>query len=211
MDGKEFIKNRNTLLGETLKKNFGARNFDAYYCETKDEAADAALSLIQENSTVAWGGSMSIFECGLIDRLKRGNYNIIDRSKYDDVRQAYIDTFCSDTYLMSANGISAKGELVNIDGTANRLSALCFGPKQVIVIASLNKVMPDLDSAIKRARNVAAPENAQRFPLDTPCRKTGICGDCHGDDCICAQLLITRVCRPKGRIKIIFCGEDLGF
>ena len=154
---------------------------------------------------------MSIFECGLVDRLKRGNYNIIDRSKYDDVRQAYIDTFCSDTYLMSANGISAKGELVNIDGTANRLSALCFGPKQVIVIASLNKVMPDLDSAIKRARNVAAPENAQRFPLDTPCRKAGTCGDCHGDDCICAQLLITRVCRPKGRIKIIFCGEDLGF
>ena len=116
-----------------------------------------------------------------------------------------------DTFLMSSNAVSKEGELVNIDGMGNRVSALCFGPKQIVMIIGLNKVAPDLDSAIKRARNIASPINTQRFNLDTPCTKKGACYDCKSSDCICAQMVITRVCRPKGRIKIVFCGENLGF
>lgn len=211
MTGTDFLKSRNTLLGKSLVKTFTANGFEVCYCETKEEACHRALTYISEKSTVAWGGSMSIFDCGLVEKLKSGNYKTVDRSEYEDIRKAYIDTFNSDTYIMSANAVSAKGELVNIDGTGNRLSALCFGPKQVVVIVSLNKVMPDLDSAIKRAKSVAAPINVQRFPLNTPCMETGVCSSCHCEDCICAQILVTRFCRPKGRIKIIFCGEDLGF
>ena len=115
------------------------------------------------------------------------------------------------TFIMSSNAISADGQLVNIDGNANRVAALCFGPESVLVIAGMNKVMGDLDSAIARARQVAAPANAQRFDIKTPCAVTGSCGDCTSPDCICCQMVITRACRPAGRIKVILVGEDLGF
>ena len=107
--------------------------------------------------------------------------------------------------------VVANGQLVNLDGNANRVAALCFGPESVLVIAGMNKVMGDLDSAIARARQVAAPANAQRFDIKTPCAVTGSCGDCTSPDCICCQMVITRVCRPAGRIKVILVGEDLGF
>ena len=115
------------------------------------------------------------------------------------------------TFIMSSNAISADGQLVNLDGNANRVAALCFGPESVLVIAGMNKVMGDLDSAIARARQVAAPANAQRFDIKTPCAVTGSCGDCTSPDCICCQMVITRVCRPAGRIKVILVGQDLGF
>ncbi len=206
-----FREQRNELFGNTLVKNFEKRNFECYYCATKEEASDKALSLIEEGSSVTWGGTMSLSESGLKDKLFAGNYKIIDRATYENKNDAYIDAFSCDTYIMSANGVSATGELVNIDGTGNRLAALCYGPKQVIVLVSLNKVMPTLDEAVSRARNVAAPINTQRFGLNTPCTKTGACGNCTSDDCICAQILITRMSRPKGRIKVVFCGEDLGY
>ncbi len=115
------------------------------------------------------------------------------------------------TFIMSSNAISADGQLVNLDGNANRVAALCFGPESVLVIAGMNKVMGDLDSAIARARQVAAPANAQRFDIKTPCAVTGSCGDCTSPDCICCQMVITRGCRPAGRIKVILVGQDLGF
>ena len=207
------IEKRNALFGETLVKNFNARFFEAYYCATKEEAADKALSLIEEGSCVSWGGGMSLFECGLIDKLKAGNYNLLDRAAVpvEKKEEVYRQAFYCDTYLMSANAVSQTGELVNIDGTGNRLAAMCFGPKQIIVVAGLNKVAPDLDSAMKRARNTASPINTQRFGLNTPCTKTGACANCTSPDCICAQILTTRFSRPHGRIKIVFCGEDLGY
>ncbi len=209
-----MIKKRNDLFGELLVKRFNERFFECYYCSTKEEAAAQALSLIEEGDTVTWGGSMSINECGLLQAVKAGNFNVIDRAEAKDpaekeelMRKAF---FC-DTYLMSANAVSETGELINIDGNGNRVAALSYGPKQVIVVVSLNKVMPDLDSAIKRARSVAAPTNAQRFGLETPCAKKGTCFNCTSPDCICADIVITRISRPKNRIKIVFCGEDLGY
>ncbi len=210
----DYIKKRNDLLGETLKENFNKRFFESYYCSTKEEAKNKALSLMKEGTSVAWGGSMSIIECGLLDAVKMGNYVVYDRDTAQNPqerKELMKKAVYADTFLMSANAVSMQGELVNIDGIGNRLGALCFGPEQVIVIVGLNKVTPDLDSAIKRARNVAAPINTQRFNLDTPCTKKGACYDCLKEDCICAQMLITHVCRPKGRIKVVFCGEDMGF
>ena len=209
-----MIKKRNDLFGEFLANKFNERFFESYYCPTKEEACKKALSLIEEGDTVTWGGSMSINECGLINAVKSGNYNVIDRAeaktpeeKEELMRKAF---FC-DSYLMSANAVSQTGELINIDGNGNRVAALSYGPKQVIVVVSLNKVMPDLDSAIKRARSVAAPTNVQRFGLETPCAKKGTCFNCTSPDCICADIVITRISRPKNRIKIIFCGEGLGY
>ncbi|MBE7091967.1 MAG: lactate utilization protein [Clostridiales bacterium] len=210
----DFIKIRNDLLGKTLVENFNKRFFESYYCSTKEEAKDKALSLIKEGSSVSFGGSMSLSQCGLLDAVKSGNFTVYDRNlaKTPEEREEIMrKAFIADTFLMSANAVSQEGELVNIDGLGNRVSALCFGPKQIIVIVGLNKVAPDLDSAIVRARNVASPINTQRFNLDTPCTKKGACYDCKASDCICAQIVITRICRPKGRIKVIFCGEDLGF
>lgn len=209
-----MIKKKNDVLGETLVKNFNKRFFESYYCSTKEEACEKALSLIKPYATVTWGGGMSLFECGLIDKLKEGNYNYIDRADAktpEEKTELMHKAFFVDTYLMSANAVSLTGELINIDGNGNRVGAMCYGPDQVIVIVSLNKVMPDVSSAIKRARTVAAPTNAQRFDIDTPCKKTGTCGDCLSKDCICAYLTVTRISRPAGRIKIIFCGEDLGY
>ncbi len=209
-----MIKKRNDLFGEFLTKKFNERFFESYYCSTKEEAAKKALSLINTGDTVSWGGSQSIFQCGLIDEIKKGNFTVIDRAQAknpEEKEELMRKAFFVDTYLMSANAVSETGELVNVDGNGNRVAALSYGPKQVIVIVSLNKVAPDLDSAIKRARSVAAPTNAQRFGLDTPCAKTGKCFNCISPDCICADIVITRISRPKQRIKIVFCGEELGY
>ncbi len=209
-----MIKKRYDILGETLVKTFNSRFFESYYCSTKEDACTQALKLINEGDTVSWGGSVSAVQCGIIDKVKNGNYTVVDRALAKDAEEKdelMHKAFFVDTYIMSANAVSQSGELVNVDGNGNRVAALCYGPKQVIVIVSLNKVMPDLDSAIKRARSVAAPTNAQRFGLDTPCAKTGQCFNCTNPDCICADIVITRISRPKNRIKIIFCGEDMGY
>ena len=117
----------------------------------------------------------------------------------------------ADVFITGANALSLDGQMVNIDGNGNRVAAIIYGPKSVIVIAGMNKVTETLDDAIRRARTVAAPANAQRFAGETPCRNTGVCGDCKSTDCICNQIVITRHCRPAGRIKFIIVGEDIGF
>lgn len=205
---------RNEKMAQVLVKNLQSRNFGACYCATKEEALRKALSLIPENSTVGWGGATSAAQIGLIDAVKSGPYTALDRetAKSAEERNA-IAAACltADVFLVGANALSMDGQMVNIDGIGNRLAAIAYGPKQVIVIAGVNKVCPDLDSAIRRARTVAAPINHQRFPGNTPCVVTGVCGDCKSDDCICNQMLITRNCRPAGRIQIILVGESLGF
>ena len=195
---------------EAMKK----RHFDAYYCSTAAEAVEKALELIPKTDSVSWGGVMTVDELGLKQRLAQEGYTLIDRDTAKDPaeKQALMHQALScGTFLMSSNAISKDGQLVNIDGNANRVAALCFGPESVLVIAGMNKVMGDLDSAIARARQVAAPANAQRFDIKTPCAVTGSCGDCTSPDCICCQMVITRACRPAGRIKVILVGEDLGF
>ena len=200
--------------GQILVKNLKARHFDAYYCETKEEALKKALELIPEGASVGWGGALSAEQIGLMEAIHAGNYKAIDRSRAKDQQerdQMQKDMMFADVFLTGANGLSMDGQMVNIDGTGNRVAATIYGPKSVIVVAGMNKVEDDLETAIHRARTVAAPMNNQRFNNDNPCSVTGTCGNCKNETCICNQIVITRHCRPVGRIKFILVGEALGF
>lgn len=199
--------------GQILVKNLKKRHFDAYYCGTKEEALAKALELIPEESVVGWGGVLSAGQIGLLNALKEGNYRVVDREKCttpEERHQCAMEAMAADVFLTSANGLSMEGEMVNIDGMGNRVAAIVYGPKQILVIVGMNKVADTLEDAITRARTVAAPLNQQRFGLNNPCTVTGTCADCTSESCICNQILITRHCRPVGRIKFILVGEDLG-
>ena len=205
------ISKRNDLLSQKVIKGLASRNMTGYYANTKEEALQHALALIPEGSSVTMGGGMSVHEIGLVKALKEGNYNFIDRDEMEDKRAAMLFAYDADVFLMSANAMTEDGILVNIDGNANRVSALAQGPRKVIVIAGMNKICDDVDGAMKRARNVAAPINAQRFGLNTPCAKTGSCMNCKSPDTICCQFLITRYSKHPGRIHVILVDDNLGF
>ncbi len=196
----ENIVKRNDLLAQKVIKGLQSRNMSGSYARDRQEALKLALDLIPEGSSVTMGGGYSVEEIGLKDAVKNGNYHFIDRDAMEDKR-----------FLASCNALTEDGILVNIDGNANRVSAIAQGPKKVVFIVGMNKVCSDLDGAMKRARNVAAPTNAQRFGLSTPCAKTGACMDCKSPDTICCQFLITRFSRHTGRIHVILVNDNLGF
>ena len=207
----ENIVKRNELLAQKVIKGLESRNMTGYYAASKEEAVKKALELIPEGSSVTMGGAMSAHEVGLVDVLKNGNYNFIDRDAYEDKRAAMLMAYDADVFLASANAMTEDGVIVNIDGNSNRVSAIAQGPKKVVFIVGMNKICDDVDGAMKRARNVAAPINAQRFGLDTPCSKTGSCMNCKSPDTICCQILITRFSRHEGRIHVILVNDNLGF
>ena len=201
--------------GEVLVKNLRSRNFEAYYCATRDEALEKAISLIPTGSVVGWGGAASAQDIGLLDVMRTGDYREIDRDKAPNMEEriaAMRQCLLSDVFITGANAISMDGQMVNIDGNGNRVAAIVFGPKSVIVVAGMNKVVDTVEDAVVRARTVAAPINKQRFPAATPCMATGSCADCNSEGCICNQILITRRnSGAPGRIKFVLVGEDLGF
>ena len=207
----ENIVKRNEKLAQKVIKGLESRNMSGYYAADKEEALKKALELIPEGSSIAMGGCMSAREIGLTDAVKSGKYDFIDRDKAEDKRAAMLASYDADIFLSSANAITEDGIMVNIDGNSNRVSAIAQGPKKVVFIVGMNKVCNDLDSAMKRARNVAAPINAQRFGLSTPCSETGACFDCKSPDTICCQFLITRFSRHEGRIHVILVNDNLGF
>lgn len=210
MTAKELYYNKR---GELLVKKLQERHFEAYYCQSKREALQKALELIPQGASVGWGGAMSAQQIGLMDAVKAGEYVALDRETAQTPEErAKIMEQCmhADVFLTGANALSMDGEMVNIDGAGNRVSAIIYGPKEILVIAGMNKVCDSLESAVIRARTVAAPMNQQRFLRKTPCTVTGTCADCKSLDCICNQIVITRGCRPAGRIKFILVGEELG-
>lgn len=200
--------------GQILVKNLKSRHFDAVYCPDKASALEKALEWIPEGATVSWGGALSCQQIGLMEAVKNGPYNVIDRDKANtpEERDAVMkQALLANVFLSGANALSIDGEMVNIDGNGNRVAAIVYGPDSVIVVAGMNKVCDSLEDAIRRARTIAAPMNKQRFPNQTPCEFTGTCADCRSEGCICNQILITRGSRVPGRIKFIIVGEDLGF
>lgn len=209
----EFQKKYYEKRGQVLVKNLKKRHFEAYYCDNREEALKKALELIPKEATVGWGGAMSAEQIGLLDAMRTGAYRAIDRdtAKTPEERVELMRScLLTDYFICGANAISLEGEMVNIDGMGNRVAAIVYGPKKVIVIAGMNKVVDTLEDAVNRARTVAAPINKQRFGNDTPCGVTGACADCISDGCICNQILITRNCRAPGRICVILVGEELG-
>ena len=202
-------------LANTVIKNLQKRQIEGFYCATSKEAVALANDMISANSTVSFGGSMTLFESGMMETLThRNDITLYDRNTAktpEEVTNIYHKAFSADYYLMSSNAISATGELVNIDGNGNRVAALIYGPKQVIILAGMNKVTPDLTSAITRAKNTAAAPNAIRLNHSTPCAATGVCHDCQSPDCVCANTVITRRGQIPNRIKVILIGETLGY
>ena len=200
---------------QVLVKNLQSRHFEAYYCADKAAALAKALELIPKGATVGWGGALSAQQIGLLDAVNAGAYNAIDRDKAptpEEREQAMKKCLLADVFITGANALSLDGQMVNIDGNGNRVAAIVYGPASVVVIAGINKVEDTLEAAVTRARTVAAPMNKQRFEaLQTPCAVTGCCADCKSPESICNQILITRNCRPAGRIKFVIIGEDLGF
>lgn len=199
--------------GKQLVKNLRSRHFEAYYCANRAEALAKALELIPKGSSIGWGGAMSCQQIGLQDALRKGEYTVFDRESCTtaaEKEQLAKECMFADFFLTGANALSLDGQMVNIDGTGNRVAALIYGPKNVLVVAGMNKVEDTLEAAYRRARTVAAPMNQQRFQLPNPCSVTGSCGDCKCETSICNQIVITRNCRPAGRIKFILVGEALG-
>jgi hypothetical protein len=209
----ENLKKAYRLKAESVIKQMSKRKIEGFYCDSKEEAVQKAMDLMKENCSVTWGGSVTVSDIGIKNRLNEKNLKIIDRDQFkgQDRINAMKEAFHADYYLTSANAITQDGMLVNIDGNGNRVAAMCFGPEYVIVIAGINKITKDVQCAIDRIRNSATAPNAIRLNVNSPCAQTGVCSDCLSDECICGQILVTRYNRFPGRIKVIIVGENLGY
>ena len=209
----EPLKKRNDLAGPKVVEALNKRHFEAYYISDSKDVAVKVLELIPGGASVSWGGTTTVDQLGIKKVLADKGYNLIDRdtAKSPDEREKIMhEALSADFFLMSSNAITEDGELFNIDGKGNRVAALCYGPKNILVIAGMNKIVPDMEAAYDKVRNYTSPVNAMRFCDATPCAKTGLCGDCLSPQSICAQFVETRICKPDGRIKVILVGEDLG-
>lgn len=208
------IEIRNEKAAGKVIKNLARRNIEAVYCPTAREAVEKVLEMIPQGSSITWGGSMSIRDIGIPAALaEAGKYEVYDRDKAPDraaATEIYLKAFTCDYYLSSANAITEDGVIVNIDGTGNRVAAITFGPRNVIFIIGMNKLTQDTDSALARARSLAAPVNTARFDIQTPCKIDGVCHNCLSDDCICNYIHYLRH-SPKGKHKVILVGESIGY
>lgn len=212
------IEKRNEFLAKKVITAFEKRNFNAFYAASRGEAFKQILNLIDKNDVVGWGGSVTVDELKIKEYLEENGYTVINRDKAkskEEKRELALKCLSADVFLMSSNAITEDGELVNIDGQGNRIAALCFGPKKVIVVAGMNKIVKSLDDAIQRARNYAAPVNAQRVAshlgIQTPCVTAGACYDCKSQTSICSNILTTRLSFPQGRINVILVNDYLGY
>jgi L-lactate utilization protein LutB len=205
---------RNELLAKTIIKNLQRRHIEGFYCPSGEEAVKKVSELIEDGSTVTWGGTMTVRDLGIPEHLKsRGTLEIIDRDLAETLeeRQAmYLRAFSADVYLSSANAISEDGVIVNIDGAGNRVAAITWGPKKVIFVIGLNKVTQTVEAALSRARGTASPINSARFDIKTPCKADGVCHNCNSPECICNYVHFLRN-SPKGRHTVILVGENLGY
>lgn len=198
----------------SIIKKLERNGMDGYYCETSADAITLVRQLVPEGSSISWGGTETFKETGAKDALEAGNYRMLDRSAAEtpeEARDIYLQHFASDAFFMSSNAITLNGELVNIDGNSNRLACLLYGPRQVIVLVGMNKVVTDIDAGLKRVRTMACPPNATRLHTNTPCEHSGACAECHAEGCMCCNVVVTRHSRAKGRIKVILIAENLGF
>ena len=209
----EPVKKLFDIKGPKVADALNKRHFEAYYVSTKEDAVKKILEIIPSNHSVAWGGTMTMDQLGLKDKLSAAGYTLIDRDKGatpEEREKIMHEALNCGSFIMSSNAITEDGQLFNIDGKGNRVAALIYGPQNVIIIAGMNKVVQDMDAAYDRVRGYAAPANAQRFDIDTPCKKIGECADCLSSSTICAQFVTTRICKPTGRIKVVLIGEELG-
>ncbi len=207
---------------QTTIENLEKNNMCAFYAETKEDAVAILKTLLSDGCSVSVGGSVTLDQCGVLDFLKNGKYNYIDR--YDSsldrkaVQQLFVRALSADAYVTSSNAITEDGKLFNVDGNGNRIAAICFGPESVIVIAGKNKIVKDIQAAQLRVKTVAAPQNCVRLSKNTYCAKTGACvaagenfGGCGSDGRICSTYVVTSHQSNAGRIKVILVNDNLGY
>ena len=208
------LEQRNEHLAETIIKNLHRRHIEGFYCPTAEEAVKKVSELIEDRSSVTWGGTMTVRDLGIPQVLKdRDTLEVLDRdlAKTPEDKQAmYLKAFSADVYLSSANAISEDGVIVNIDGNGNRVAAITWGPKKVIFVIGLNKVAQTVEAALARARSTASPINAARFDIKTPCQVDGVCHNCNSADSICNYVHFLRN-SPRGRHTVVLVGENLGY
>lgn len=196
---------------ENLQKN----NMEAFYVEDEAAVIEKIKELVAEGSTVSVGGSMSLFEAGVIDLLKNGNYNFLDRYAQgldaSDIKEIFRKSFFADAYFTSTNALTEDGQLYNVDGNGNRVAAMIYGPDKVIVVVGVNKIVKDLDAAKERSKQIAAPANNTRLNLSNPCTKVGTCMDCKSPSRICNNYVVIGRQGNKDRIKVIIVGKQLGY
>ncbi|AUM95247.1 TPA: lactate utilization protein [Clostridium botulinum] len=200
---------------ERTIKNLNSRNMEGYYINNIDQLFKKLKELIPEGSIVGVGDSMTLFQAGVIDFLRSGNFNFLDKYQdkltSDEKREIYINNFSTDTFICSTNAITESGELYNIDGNGSRVAPMIYGPKQVILIVGINKIVKNIEEAESRVRSYAAPIDAKRLNKDTPCTELGYCVDCKSPNRICNDFVIIRGQFIKGRIKVLILGENLGY
>lgn len=214
MNREEAWRRYHRLRIERAREIFARRGFKTHSFESAEESAEFFFSEVGPDDVVGYGGSDTIREIGVFDRLRSGEYRFLDRSTrgstYDEQLEVRRQTLCADVLIASSNAASIDGALVNVDGEGNRVAALSFGPRCVYLFIGRNKLCDDLESAMKRARNVACVGLAIRLERQTPCAKTGMCADCSSPDRICSYMSIIEHCEPPGRINLLFVNEDLG-
>ena len=196
---------------EALKKN----NMNGYYAKSRDEVIELIKDIVKEGSKVAVGGSETLSELGILEHLRSGRYDFLDRYKEgltrEEVTNIFKQSFLADAYLSSCNAITENGELYNVDGNGNRVAAMLYGPDKVIVICGINKIVKDVDEAIKRNREISAPMNAKRLNKKTPCTKVGYCMNCNSPERICNEYTLIKKQRSSERMHVIFLNENLGY
>ncbi len=196
---------------KALEKN----NMNGYLVQNKEQLLEKIQEIVQEGSLVSCGGSMTLFETGVIDFLKNGKYKFLDRYEEkltpQDLKEIFRKTFSADAYFTSTNAITENGELYNVDGTGNRVAAMLYGPDKVIVITGVNKIVKNVEEAINRNKEISAPANAKRIGTNTPCKTTGYCMDCYSPDRICCEYTLIKRQRIANRIHVIFINENFGY
>lgn len=206
-----FVDNKVAKTIEALEKN----NINGYYVKSKQELFNTIEKLVKKGDTIACGGSMTLFETGVIDYLRSDDFKFLDRYKEgitaDELKTVYKGAFTSDVYFASSNAVTQDGFLYNVDGNGNRVAAILYGPEKVVLICGVNKIVKDIDEAIKRNREISAPINAKRLDRKTPCTKVGHCMDCKSPERICREYTLIKSQGNKERMHIIFINENLGY
>lgn len=196
---------------EALNKN----NMNGYFVKNKEDLIKKIKELVPENSVVSCGGSMSLFECGVIEHLRSKRYKFLDRYKEgltkDEINKIFKESFFADAYFASSNAVTEDGKLYNVDGNGNRVAAILFGPEKVILIVGINKIVKNIEEAVIRNREISAPANAKRLNKLTPCAKVGYCMDCKSSDKICREFTVIASQSNKDRIHVIFINEEVGY
>lgn len=206
---EDAVKRMAEHVIEGLKK----RNMEGYYCATGEEAAKLAMEIIEPNSKVTWGGSNSLKQIGLIEKIKAGNYEVIEYPPEEKEKAGspiYKEVVGADYFLMGTNAITVNGELINVDGASNRVACLVHGPKHVIIIAGINKLVKTVEDGYDRIQTQICPIIADATNRKTPCGVAGFCANCHSPECMCCNIVVTRHSRYTGRIKVILVGEHVG-